>query len=58
MEDPYLEIIKILQKNAKEESIDIKMVKEIYDMEKSTTNYSIKVDEDSFRQKVLKGMEK
>ncbi len=58
MEDPYLEIIKILQKNAKEESIDIKMVKEIYDLEKSTTNYSIKVDEDSFRQKVLRGMEK
>ena len=58
MEGPYLEIIKILQKNAKEESIDIKMVKEIYDLEKSTTNYSIKVDEDSFRQKVLRGMEK
>lgn len=54
----YLEIIEILQNNAKEIGVNLEMIKEIYDMEKNTLASQIKVDEDNLKQKIMKGMEK
>jgi len=56
--DPYADIIKILQENAKEEGIDGDLVKGIYDMEKLTLNSQTKTDEENLKQKIIKGMEK
>ena len=56
--DPYADIIKILQENAKEEGIDIDLVKGIYDMEKLTLNSQTKTDEENLKQKIIKGMKK
>ena len=54
----YLEIIEILQNNAKEIGVNLEMIKEISDMEKNTLASQIKVDEDNLKQKIMKGMEK
>lgn len=56
--DAYSDIIKILQDNAKEEDIDMELVKNIYDMEKLTLNSQTKVDEENLKQKVIKAMKK
>jgi hypothetical protein len=54
--DPYADIIKILQDNAKEEGIDSDLVKGIYDMEKLTLNSQTKTDEENLKQKIIKAM--
>lgn len=51
-------IIKILQDNAKDEKIDTDLVKDIYDMEKTTLNSETHVDEMNLKQKILKAMSK
>ena len=56
--DAYAAIIKILQENAKDEGIDSDMVKDIYDMEKTTLNSQTDVDETNLRKKIVKGMDK
>jgi hypothetical protein len=56
--ESYLAIIKILQDNAKMEEINVPMVKDIYDMVKTTLSSETDVDEMNLKQKILKGMEK
>ena len=56
--DAYNELIKIIQDNAKENGIDIVLVKDIYDMEKLTLNSQTKVVEENLKQKVTRAMEK
>lgn len=56
--DAYNELIKIIQDNAKENGIDIVLVKDIYDMEKLTLNSQTKVGEENLKQKVTRAMEK
>ena len=56
--EAYLAIIKILQDNAKMEEINVPMVKDIYDMIKTTLSSETDVDEMNLKQKILKGMEK
>jgi len=56
--ESYLAIIKILQDNAKMEEINVPMVKDIYDMIKTTLSSETDVDEMNLKQKILKGMEK
>ncbi len=56
--ESYLAIIKILQDNAKMEEINVPMVKDIYDMVKTTLSSKTDVDEMNLKQKILKGMEK
>jgi hypothetical protein len=56
--EAYLAIIKILQDNAKMEEVNVPMVKDIYDMVKTTLSSETDVDEMNLKQKILKGMEK
>ena len=56
--EAYLAIIKILQDNAKTEEVNVPMVKDIYDMVKTTLSSETDVDEMNLKQKILKGMEK
>lgn len=51
-----LVLIKILQENAKDEGIDTDLVKDIYNMEKTTLSSETHVDEMNLRQKILKAM--
>lgn len=53
-----LVLIKILQENAKDEGIDTDLVKDIYNMEKTTLSSETHVDEMNLRQKILKAMSK
>jgi hypothetical protein len=56
--EAYLAIVKILQDNAKTEEVNVPMVKDIYDMVKTTLSSETDVDEMNLKQKILKGMEK
>jgi hypothetical protein len=56
--EAYLAILKILQDNAKTEEVNVPMVKDIYDMVKTTLSSETDVDEMNLKQKILKGMEK
>ncbi len=51
-------LIKILQENAKDEGIDTDLVKDIYNMEKTTLSSETHVDVPNLRQKILIAMSK
>ncbi len=55
---PYEQIIKILEKRAEEEGIPIKLVKEVYDLERGKTHLRNRGIETTLREKVYGYLEK